>query len=175
MTERSGQAASRGIGNYDRDRVGTTSRAARGVAAFEVFHGFRRDNRVRIRLLVFQSPLLASAINLLQVRDTGVLLGRRTGFHEVRDRNRGQQTNDGHHDHDFYQRETALARCLDLHTFAFFDMQRGRGERRVIMNTVTLSTDCLSHYRNELTYAYLAPVEAIFTEIKKAKVLTLAM
>jgi len=88
MAERGSETARRGIGDRNGDGVGTTSRAARSVAALEVFNGFRSVDGIRIRLLVFQSPLLAGAINLLQVRDTGVLLGRRARFHEVRDRDR---------------------------------------------------------------------------------------
>ena len=57
----------------------------------------------------FQRPLLNGAVNQPEVVDTGVLPSRFTGLDEVRDGNRGQETDDCDHDHDFNEREARLA------------------------------------------------------------------
>jgi len=52
--------------------------------------------------------LLLGTVNLTKVVDTGVLLGRAAGANEVRDRDGGQHTDDGNHDHNFQEREAGL-------------------------------------------------------------------
>ena len=59
---------------------------------------------------------LRGAINLPQVVDASVRLRGGARPDEVRDRDRRQQADDGHHDHDFHQREAGLALCPDSHT-----------------------------------------------------------
>jgi hypothetical protein len=53
--------------------------------------------------------LLDGAVNLTEVVDARVLLRSRTRLQEVGNRDRGQETNNGHHNHDFHQRETSFA------------------------------------------------------------------
>ena len=71
------------------------------------------------RLAGLQRPLLFGAVNLSQVVDTGILLGGRARFHEIGNRDRRQQPDDGHHDHDFHEREAQLQVFLDLHILSF--------------------------------------------------------
>lgn len=74
---------------------------------------------IRADFLVFQRPGRLGSINLLHVRDASIALRRFASLDEVRDRNRGQKTDDRDHDHNFNQREGALARCLELHMLPF--------------------------------------------------------
>jgi hypothetical protein len=69
-----------------------------------------------VRLLGFQCPGLDRAIDLAQVIDAGIHLGRGTGFDEVRYRDRCQQPDNRHDDHDFHQGE---ASCLIFGSFHF--------------------------------------------------------
>ena len=75
-------------------------------------------SRYRIRHLgsAFQSPLLDGAINLTEVVDAHVLLRSRTRLQEVGNRDRSQEADNGHHNHDFHQRETHFAGRFDFHT-----------------------------------------------------------
>src|SRR2546422_9128332 len=57
---------------------------------------------------VFQRPLLFDAINLAEVVDARFVLARFRRLHEVSDRYGRQNPDDGHHDHDFHQREASL-------------------------------------------------------------------
>ena len=55
------------------------------------------------------------AFNLLEVGNASIGLGGRTGTHEVGNRNRSQEADDGHHDHDFNECEAGLTERIDLH------------------------------------------------------------
>ncbi len=71
-------------------------------------------------LMLLQRPLLTSGIDQAQIVDTGVHLRGRAGAHEVGDGDGGQQTDDRHDDHDFYEGEpTFLGICL-FHNFLSF-------------------------------------------------------
>ena len=74
-----------------------------------------RDSGGRV-LLVLERPLLNRPVNLSQVIDAGILLRGSARLDEVGDSDRGQKPDNGHHDHDFYQRETRLAGGFDVHT-----------------------------------------------------------
>jgi len=65
-----------------------------------------RADVVRAVLAVFQRPLLDRTVDQAQVVDARIFAGCFTSLDEVRDRNRGQETDDCHHDHDFDERET---------------------------------------------------------------------
>ena len=69
----------------------------------------RRGGDGGVRLLVFECPLLFGTVQLAEVVDTGVSLGRIARPNEVRNRDGGQQTDDGDHDHDFHEREAGFA------------------------------------------------------------------
>ena len=85
------------------DRACATAAKVRGQRA-QV-----RADVVRAVLAVFQRPLLDRTINEAEVVDAGIFASCFTSFDEVRDRNRGQETDDGHHDHDFNEREARPA------------------------------------------------------------------
>src|SRR5437667_502103 len=73
-------------------------------------------------------PLLNAAVNLPQIVDAGVHLRGGAGFDEVGDGDRSQKADDGHYDHDFHQREAALAGCADFHTSYLSFVLRRRSE-----------------------------------------------
>ena len=81
--------------------------------------GCRSGPGQRWRGLGFQGPLLLGTVDLAQVVDAGVLLRGRAGAHEVGDGDGGQQADDGHHDHDFHQREARLFDGIEFHSFEF--------------------------------------------------------
>ena len=116
------RTTTRGVAGWLRLAVGN------GVAAREVRSTRRTNHRVLQvrghvslsndvagRFLILQRILLDGAVDLPQVVDAGILLRRRARFHEVGDRDRGEQPNDGHHDHDFNQREALLPVCSCFH------------------------------------------------------------
>ena len=70
-------------------------------------------------LLELERPLLDRTINLTEIVDTGILLRGGAGFDEVGDRDRCEQADDGHYDHDFNQREAGFIGRIDLHTIYY--------------------------------------------------------
>jgi hypothetical protein len=68
----------------------------------------------------FQRILIGRRVNLAEVVDAGVLLGGGACFHEVGDGDGRQEADDGHDDHDFHQRETALADVFYCLHFSLF-------------------------------------------------------
>jgi len=70
--------------------------------------GAERDRRTR-GLALFQRELVGRRVNLAEVVDASVGLRGGTRFHEVRDRNRREEADDGHNDHDFDEREARAA------------------------------------------------------------------
>ena len=111
-------------------RVGATRRARRdraGRVQLDVRGQVGRiAERVAGAFAFFQGELVGRRVNLAEVIDTGIQLGLRTGFHEVRDRDSRQEADDGHDDHDFNQRETRFADVLiSFHLFVFLLMRGG--------------------------------------------------
>ena len=106
------ERASRRIAHREGGAVAAAGRAA-GNGTSRVQLDVRRhvsrivDGRAR-GFLVFQRELVGRRVNLAQVVDAAIGLGRRTRFDEVRDRDRRQEADDGHDDHDFNQRETGF-------------------------------------------------------------------
>ena len=93
--------------------------------------------------LRFQGPRLHGTINLLEVGDTGALLAVFSSLDEVRDSDRSQQANDGHHDHNFNQREPGLPGHVNFHFLIFLFRGRERWWRAVNTSTFcTTFTDC---------------------------------
>ena len=103
MTYRSLRAA--GVSAYSSISIGAASGTQRS-AILDVCVDRGRNNRVTSVFLGFQRPLFLRAINLAEVVNAGVLLGGCASFHKVGDRDRSQQADDGHNDHDFHKRET---------------------------------------------------------------------
>ena len=97
--------------------VAAAGGAFRG-AAFDVFVDFGVNGSRARALLFLQRPLLLRAVNLAEVVDTGVLLGGGTGFDEVGDRDRSEEADDGHDDHDFNEGEAGFTiGSINMHGF----------------------------------------------------------
>ena len=103
--------------------VGTTSGARRNAAS-----GVELDVRGQVTgivdgsaggLAVFKGEFIGGSIDLAQVIDASIGLRGSTSLHEVRNRDRSQQTDDGHDDHDFNQGETRLTDVLVRFHFIF--------------------------------------------------------
>lgn len=62
-----------------------------------------------IALSVFQRPFVLGRIHLVKIADANVFLGRGARPNKIRDRNRRQQTDNGHNEHDFHEREALPA------------------------------------------------------------------
>ena len=106
--QRAGRLDANGIA-----RIGATSRAGRDQVA-----GVQLDVRGQVRahgdrgtrgLAFFQRELVGRRVKLAEVVDASVGLRGGTRFHEVRDRNRREEADDGHNDHDFDEREARAA------------------------------------------------------------------
>ena len=102
-----------------RIHLGGVIRSARGAfhvgidrartAAAQVAGQRAGRDRVRAVLAVFQRPLLDRTVDQAEVVDASILASGFTSFDEVRDRNSGQEADDGNHDHDFNERKARLA------------------------------------------------------------------
>ena len=100
--------------------VGRAAGDARAGVQLDVGRQIRGQGERRTgRLALFQSPLVGRRVNLAKVVDAGIRLRCRTRFHKVRNRNRCQQADDGHNDHDFYQREARLTDVFGLFHFVY--------------------------------------------------------
>ena len=77
--------------------------------ALQIIPDVGEDSGIAGVLLVFQRPLLDGTVNLAQVVDARVHLGLRAGAHEVGNRDRREEADDGHDDHDFNEGEARLA------------------------------------------------------------------
>ena len=114
---RANRGIARGLRIHGRHVVGAARGALHGAAGSTVdlaraataqVRSQRADVRfhaVRAVLAVFQRPLLDRTVDQAQVVDARIFAGCFTSLDEVRDRNRGQETDDCHHDHDFDERE----------------------------------------------------------------------
>ena len=100
-----------GVAVGERGSAGRTNHRVLQVAA-----NVAETHSVGGAFFEFHRPLLNRPVDLAKVIDTGVLLRRSTCSNEVRDRDCSEQPDNGHHDHYFYQRETALAECFLFHT-----------------------------------------------------------
>jgi hypothetical protein len=73
-------------------------------------------------LAFFQRKLAGGGVDLTHVIDTGVGLRGGTRFHEVRDRDRSEEADDGHNDHDFDEREARAGLVfVRFHVTSSFD------------------------------------------------------
>ena len=120
MAERRRKTASR-LRIHSRRSIGAARGALHTAAGSAVDHARAataeiRSQRAQVRadvvgavLAVFQRPLLDRTVDQAEVVDASIFASGFTSFDEVRDRNRGQETDDCHHDHDFNEREARLA------------------------------------------------------------------
>ena len=128
--QRAERAGHRGDGPNCARRVSPASGTSRNAAS-RVQLDVRRQvtgqarSRTARGLAGFQRPLIGRRVNLAEVVDTGILLRGGTRFHKVRNRDRGQQTDNGHYNHDFYQREARLAEVLVRFHFLLIFLYRG--------------------------------------------------
>ena len=115
------QRAGRGIADFV-FRVGTIGRARRNAASgVELDVGSQVGGIVDGRtgdLALFQGPLVGRRVNLAEVVDASVGLRGGTSLHEVRNRDRREEADDGHNDHDFNQRKTRIAEVFVRFHFA---------------------------------------------------------
>ena len=99
-----GRDAARRLRGDVNQRVAAARRAVRILAASaapQVGRNVGRRHCGRRGNLVFQRPLLDCSINLAEVVDARILLRGGAGLDEVGNRDRCQEADDGHHDHDF--------------------------------------------------------------------------
>jgi len=123
----------------------SASRRAAGNAAGRVQLDIARDglgvcNSRTVGLPVFQRPFIDASINLTEVVNAGIALWCGAGTYEVGDRNRRQQADNGHDDHDFHQREARLAGwfvCFHFLLF-FLKLRCERNNRRVTIITISV-------------------------------------
>ena len=116
------------------ERVGLSGRRTGGshsdvVVGTVETSWINRDTRSHFR---FEGPGLNRSVDLLQICDAGVDLAVFTGFDEVRHRDRGQQSNDGHYDHDFNQCEPRLPSHVNFHLLTFLTRGVNKGRGRLI-------------------------------------------
>ena len=175
---RAAERAGRSIAHC-RAGVAATGRARRDDARriqLDVGRQIRgQRDRIRRLLTLFQRELVGRRVNLAEVVDTGVGLRGRTGFHKVRNRDRCQQADDGHNNHDFNQGETRITEVLvRFHLLlVFFFTRREQNSRRVyiITSLFTLIACC---NRDGSSLAVLMPelnkninlVESLFFRLK---------
>ena len=112
------------------DSVGAVRRAGRPVARVTASQIRLQRGLIQRGTGVFEQRLLLGAVNEAQVVDARIRLRRLAGADEVRDGDRGEEADDGHHDHDFNEREARLATGVDLHTdlLPFFRSRREADE-----------------------------------------------
>ena len=124
-----------GPGCHGRDRVAVSEGLAAGGAndrVLEVGQDVGAADGRGIALPGFSGPLLDGTVNLLQIGDASLPLGRGAGLHEVGDRDRGQKTDNGHDDHDLHQGEASRTGCASFHDLVFLLLRRERGTRRLL-------------------------------------------
>src|SRR5436189_383084 len=94
-------------------RVGSHQRTMHVVegaslATAKIRHHFGVRRGIRRLLAVFQRPLLRITVKPTTRVETSTGPRRLTSTNEIRDRNRRQQADDRHDDHDFHEREARL-------------------------------------------------------------------
>ena len=109
----------RRIFRHGPDTIGAAAGAA-GKTILDVIADRVLTRRIGVCCLGLERPLLLGAVNLAEVVDAGVLLSRVARPDEVRDRDGGQQADDGDHDHDFHEGEATATRGIEFHTVLAF-------------------------------------------------------
>ena len=90
-----------------------TSRANNRV--LQVRRAVSESNCVTGSLLVLERVLLNSAVELAKVVNARIFLRGGASFNEVGNRDRSEQADDGHHNHNFHQGEARLICVSDFH------------------------------------------------------------
>lgn len=119
-----------------------------GRIYFEVFvcaDQIGGDRGVRHRFFHFERPLFFCPLNLTEVVDAGILLRGGTGFHKVGNRDRREQADDGHYDHDFHQREAGFMGGSYLHTFVLVFHSRCERDTCLIIYIITIGVHLLTY------------------------------
>ena len=103
-----------------RDSVRTSRRTSRRL--LDVQSRATKLRHCRCLVSMRHRPLFASRLNLLHVADASSLLGLVAVLDEVRDRNSGQNGDDGDHDHDFNEGKTlqeVFHGCVPFFVFVY--------------------------------------------------------
>jgi len=122
--------------------ISTADRAARNriiSVQFEVGCQVRCQTGSRVARFfpLFQCPFGDCAINLMQIVDASVSLRGGARVHKTGNGNRRQDTDNGHNDHDFHQREARHPSGFgSFHIKLTFSVRRELRNRRVIMITI---------------------------------------
>jgi len=119
LAHRSGVNRVDGVAGRERvrgvSRARISDRGGSGITA-DIRSEIRFRRRRDAGLLGFERPLLLGTINLTEVVDASIHLGGRARLHEVGNRDRSQEADDGHHDHDFNEREARVLVVTNLHS-----------------------------------------------------------
>ena len=106
--------------------IGAASRTARNAARrvhLDVGRQGRREADGRPGgQFGFQRILVGRRVNLAEVVDAGVGLRGGTSLHEVRNRDGGEEADDGHNDHDFDEREARITEVFGLFHFVLLSL-----------------------------------------------------
>ena len=111
----------------------------------------RKVNRSPSELMRLQSKLIGRRVNLAEVIDASVGLRGGARFYEVRNGNGREQADDGHHDHDFHEREAcfphlfSLFHCICITFFFIFVVEQSAQPAGLIydyMITFCCPLDC---------------------------------
>ena len=109
---RAAETARRRVGHCGPGRVGSASRTGgkitRGIQP-EVRPKRAKGIGGGAIKPVLRGVLLHGGIQLPKVIDASIRLGPGSDFQEIGNRNRRQQANNGHDNHDFHQREARLS------------------------------------------------------------------
>src|SRR6185312_11847908 len=118
--------AARGLDVDRGGAVGATGRAPHtagggavdgaGAATIEIYRKGTQLDRIGGIFIIFQRPLLDGSINQTEVVDAGAFSRVFAGFDKVGNGNAGQKADNGHHNHDFDERERCLSRETNFHT-----------------------------------------------------------
>ena len=108
----------------------------------QVTADLREGDRIPWGGLAFQRPLLNGTIDLAQVVNARVLLSCGARPDEVRYRNRRQEADDGHHDHDFYQRKRAVSIYFCFHVFCRYGVNTATSGLYIITNRCSRIARC---------------------------------
>ena len=86
-----------------------------------------RSRGIAALFALFQCPLHFGGVNEAEVVEAGVALGSLPGLYKIGKGNRRQQADDGHNNHDFYEREARLAVFLNqFHDACFVGLSTGK-------------------------------------------------
>ena len=96
-------------------RIQWTARQFAGRTASQIRLQFRSSGPRRGADVTVHRPFLLGGVNFGEIVDAGIGLGGSAGTNQVWDGDGCQKANDGHHDHQFDEREAALSWTTEMH------------------------------------------------------------